>query len=238
VIFLSYWFVFFALSFFPIYYLARDSRLRLGVLAGVIPIVVLAVLTYACAVSRRPPLCELATVACVASLVFYKYILFAATSIAAGWPAAGDLISTTAESVLPAAPPLAISIFVFEFVHYLYDVRRGSPPIRNPLKFGLFAIFWPSLVSGPIKRYQQFLPSLMAGVASVRATDSVAGLTRIAGGVVKKIAADNLTSWIEYQSARFGDLTIAERWLFLACLALRIYLDFSGYSDIAIGLLG
>ena len=67
---------------------------------------------------------------------------------------------------LPEAPPLAISFFTFEFVHYLVDRRRGTFPIRKPVDFILFAIFFPTLVAGPIKRYKQFLPSLRAGVAS------------------------------------------------------------------------
>ena len=59
---------------------------------------------------------------------------------------------------LPEAPPLAISFFTFEFVHYLVDRRRGTFPIRKPVDFILFAIFFPTLVAGPIKRYEQFLP--------------------------------------------------------------------------------
>src|SRR5204863_5782041 len=126
--------------------------------AGVLPIIVLAALTYACARSRRRALCIFGIVVCAAALLFYKYTLFAATSLMAVWLPAGTLLKGTAESILPASPPLAISFFVFELVHYLFEVRRGGPPIRNPLSFGLFVIFWPSLVAGPIKRYEQFLP--------------------------------------------------------------------------------
>jgi alginate O-acetyltransferase complex protein AlgI len=52
--------------------------------------------------------------------------------------------------LLPAIPPLAISFFTFEFVHYLIEVRRGAPPLRDPLDLALFAIFFPSLAAGPI----------------------------------------------------------------------------------------
>ena len=248
-IFLSFWFVVFALVFFPLYYLVRRPALRLIVLAigcvifhgnfagpaGVIPIVILAVLTYACALTRHKHLLTLAMVICAAALVFYKYTLFIAESIASVVPVAGAFVTAQTQPLLPSVPPLAISFFVFEFVHYLFEVRRGHPPIRNPLHFGLFAIFWPSLVAGPIKRYEQFTASLVAGVKSVSASDGVWGLLRVTSGMLKKGVADNLTIWIDYQAPRFEALDLQTRWLFLILVALRIYLDFSGYSDMAIG---
>jgi alginate O-acetyltransferase complex protein AlgI len=249
VIFLSYWFIFFALSFYPIYYLVRWPRLRLGVLAlscvlfhwqfagpaGVIPIIVLATITYACGMSRQKHLCVAGILICVASLIFYKYTKFLAESLAALWPGADTVILTSAAPALPLLPPLAISFFVFEFVHYLFEIRRGGVPIRNPLHFGLFAVFWPSLVSGPIKRYQQFVPSMLKGVACVGPADTAVGLARVSGGMFKKVIADNLTLWIDSYAGAYEVLDIRMRWLFLIVLALRIYLDFSGYSDMAIG---
>ncbi len=59
--------------------------------------------------------------------------------------------------------PLGISFFVFEFIHYLTDVFRGSCPIRNPIHFGLFAAFFPSQIAGPIKRYQDFDAQVLTG---------------------------------------------------------------------------
>ena len=68
------------------------------------------------------------------------------------------------KQILPAAPPLAISFFAFEFVHYLYDVRKGRPSIVSGLDFALFAIFFPSLVAGPIKRCGDFWPAQYVAV--------------------------------------------------------------------------
>ncbi|MFN8635210.1 MAG: MBOAT family O-acyltransferase [Chloroflexota bacterium] len=248
-IFLSYWFVVFAVAFFPAYYLAWRPRLRLVVLAaacvvfhgwfagpaGVLPIVVLGVCTYLFGLSRQRHLCVLGMALSAAALVFYKYTHFVAQSLLAAIPAAGSFVAATAEPLLPGSPPLAISFFVFEFVHYLFEVRRGGEPIRNPLHFGLFAIFWPSLVAGPIKRYRQYVPSLLEGVACVGPADTVAGLLRVASGMLKKAAADNLTLWIESQTPLYDSMSVPMRWAFLVFLAFRIYLDFSGYSDIAIG---
>ncbi len=131
--------------------------------------------------------------------------------------------------------PLAISFFVFEFVHYLVDVSRGSEPIRNPLDFTLFTVFWPSIVAGPVKRYQHFFQALSCGTSGVNSQDVAVGLTRAAIGLVKKFAADNLTSWINDAHPLYGAMNVGDRWVFLGALALRILWDFSGYSDMAIG---
>jgi alginate O-acetyltransferase complex protein AlgI len=249
VIFASYWFVAFALIFLPLFWLARLPRLRLVLLgvgcaifhghfagpAGVIPIVILAVLTYLCGLTRRPAACVLGMLVCTAALVFYKYTRFLAESLMQVWTEAGTATLDAATPLLPALPPLGISFFVFEFVHYLFDVRRGSAPIRNPLHFGLFAVFWPSLVAGPIKRYEQFIPSLIEGVTKVQGSDAIFGISRVAVGLLKKVTADNLTLWIGHHGPAFDTLDLQTRWLFMLFLAMRIYLDFSGYSDMAIG---
>jgi alginate O-acetyltransferase complex protein AlgI len=135
----------------------------------------------------------------------------------------------------PEMPPLAISFFVFEFVHYLYDVRHGSPPLRSPLYFGLFSIFWPSIVAGPVKRYEEFVPALRSGVRHVCDRDVAVGCILVAVGLVKKFIADNLTAYLAYHVPHFGWMGPTQRWWAFLALAFRILLDFSGYSDMAIG---
>jgi alginate O-acetyltransferase complex protein AlgI len=121
-------------------------------------------------------------------------------------------------------------------VHYLFEVWRGGEPIRNPLKFLLFALFFPSLVSGPIKRYTQYLPSLEAGVQRFSRESFAYGCWRIAQGFAKKIIiADNLTYLIDTCQPQFATLSLPMRWGVFAAIAFRILMDFSGYSDIAIG---
>ncbi len=249
-IFVSYWFIVFALVVFPLYWLARNLYLRLATLAvacvvfhthfagpaGVVPIIVLAVATYCIGLARNRHLCIAGMLLCAGALIFYKYTtFFTIRVIGAISPDLGAQLHANAQTLLPLAPPLAISFFVFEFVHYLFEVRRGHKPIKNPLHFGLFAIFWPTIVAGPIKRYGDFIPSLMAGVSCVAALDVAVGLLRVAAGLVKKGLADNLTIWIDYHAPRFETLSMFDRWVFFVALAFRIYLDFSGYSDMAIG---
>lgn len=250
-IFTTYWYLIFALLVVPLFWLARWPWLRLGLLAvacavfhyhfagpaGVKPIIVLMIITYFAALSRRRWACVAAMVVCVAALGFYKYAFFLLGEILAPFshPLAA-LLTSGAKTVMPGAPPLGISFFTFEFVHYLFEVRRGGEPIRNPLKFLLFAIFFPSLVAGPIKRYTQYLPSLVEAAKRFRWDSLAYGFWRVAQGFAKKvIIADNLTHFIDLYQPQFASLSISGRWEVFAAIAFRILMDFSGYSDIAIG---
>jgi len=253
-IFDTYWFVIFAGIVLPAYWLLRRPALRLPFLAlacvayhyhfagpaGMLPIIVIGTATYALGLTRRRLACAAGIALSVLALSFYKYSHFLAGEalghIHAAWGAAAD---KSAGSLLPAAPPLAISFFAFEFIHYLYEVRRGAVPIRNPLRFLLFAIFFPSLVAGPIKRFTQFIPSLEHGARGVGVDDVSIGLRRVALGFLKKVViADNLTLAIAFYGpvAKFATMTLPARWTVFVVIALRILFDFSGYSDIAIGL--
>lgn len=250
-IFTSYWFVLFAGIAVPIYWLLPKPALRLWFLAaaclvfhghfagaaGMAPIVVLMVITYAAGLSRRNWACLAGMAACVLVLLFYKYVLFLCGAVIGSWDAAlAAKLAAGAKGIMPAAPPLGVSFFAFEFVHYLYEVRKGGDPIRNPLKFLLFSIFFPSLVAGPIKRYAQFIPALEAGAQRVTVDDVAQGLGRIAMGYAKKVlVADNLTAFINVSQPQFDSLGLVGRWVVVVAIAFRILCDFSGYSDMAIG---
>jgi alginate O-acetyltransferase complex protein AlgI len=249
-IFLTYWFVIFVSVSLPLYWLVRHRLARLTILltmcvvfhahfagpAGVLPIVALGVLTYLAALSRSRHACLAVMALCVSSLVFYKYTHFLCLELLSRIsPSLGAHASVAINPLLPAAPPLAISFFVFEFVHYLLDVRAGEEPLRSPLDFSLFAIFWPSIVAGPVKRYQQFVPALHAGVQKLNRHDVAAGLLLVTMGLVKKIVADDLTAYLTAQGPQFVHLQLSQRWWVFGCIAMRILWDFSGYSDMAIG---
>jgi alginate O-acetyltransferase complex protein AlgI len=118
-------------------------------------------------------------------------------------------------------------------------VRSGTPPSRNVFRFAAFSIFFPSLVAGPIKRFEQFISSLKEGVAKVNAQDVMVGIVQVAFGYLKKVIADNLTLltlYLDTYQDRFADLLLDQRRFLFTAIAFRILLDFSGYSDIAIGL--
>ena len=250
-IFTTYWFFAFTAITLAVYWLLPVATLRWWFLAGactvfhahfagpagMAPIIVLMAITYAAGFTRNRWACLAAIIACALTLCFYKYALFfigaAVEPLSAGFAAQ---LSGAAKKIMPGAPPLGISFFAFEFVHYLYEVRKGGEPIRHPVKFLLFSIFFPSLVAGPIKRYRQFLASVDTGTRRPAASNFADGLSRIAIGFAKKVAiADNLTFFIEQQQPHFAALGLFDRWVLLACLAFRILLDFSGYTDIPIG---
>jgi alginate O-acetyltransferase complex protein AlgI len=251
-IFTTYWFSLFACGFFPLFWAARMGWLRLGLLlaacfvfhahfagaAGMLPIIVLATTTYCAGLWRNRGALYAAMILPVLALVFYKYTHFVALSIVGlANPAWGARTDHFALAFLPVTPPLAVSFFVFEFIHYLYDVSKGAPSIRNPAHFCAFTFFFPSLVAGPIKRYQPFLASLRSGLASVAVDDVKQGLMRVALGLFKKVViADNVTEGLRYWQPKYAHLTLHSRWEFLAAIGIRILFDFSGYSDIAIGL--
>lgn len=251
-IFTTYWFLLFALVAIAVFRALPGPALKQGWLAvacavfhwhfagpaGVKPIIVLMIATYLVGLTRNRAACAAAMVLCVLALCFYKYSLFLiGTAVAPLSPGAAGTLEAAARGAMPGAPPLGVSFFTFEFVHYLFEVRRGGAPIRNPLKFLLFAIFFPSLVAGPIKRYAQFLPSLeCASRTRLSAADLAEGLARVALGFAKKLlVADPLTQYIDARQPQFADLGLTGRWIVLAALAFRILMDFSGYTDIAIG---
>jgi D-alanyl-lipoteichoic acid acyltransferase DltB (MBOAT superfamily) len=121
-------------------------------------------------------------------------------------------------------------------VAYLVDVYRGTTaPVRSPLKMSLFVAFFPQLISGPIRRANEFLPQL----ETKRPFDSGGffhGLDLIAIGLFKKIlVADELGTFVDKIFASPGEFGGGLLLLGVYCYAIQIYCDFSGYIDIARG---
>ena len=132
--------------------------------------------------------------------------------------------------------PLGISFFTFEFIHYAVDRYRGKTEAGSFPEYLAFILFFPTMVAGPIKRYQYFLPNLQQLNADW-GTDWHRGITRILVGLVKKfVVADLLTTFTDHLN--MADIAQADRAilpLWLLAYGIKIYFDFSAYSDIAIG---
>ncbi|MBS2005668.1 MAG: MBOAT family protein [Cyanobacteria bacterium SZAS TMP-1] len=131
--------------------------------------------------------------------------------------------------------PLGISFFVFEFIHYITDIYKGSKPINNFVNFSLFAAFFPSQIAGPIKRYQDFIKQLEVPrvFSSVKFEQGIALLLQ---GLFKKVAlADNLSPIVTQGFAHATALGGAEAWIASLAFAIQIYCDFSGYTDMGRG---
>ena len=132
--------------------------------------------------------------------------------------------------------PLGISFFTFEFYHYAWDRKANKTEAGTLGEYLAFILFFPTMVAGPIKRYQDFLPKLRKEPTAWN-LDWERGITRILIGLVKKFAvADLLTSWTDHLNVH--DILIADRRVLILwgfAYGVKIYADFSGYSDIAIG---
>ncbi len=134
-----------------------------------------------------------------------------------------------------AAMPLGISFFTFSAISYLADVYRGEAPGQtNLLKFTVYLTFFPKIISGPIVRYADFhkqLDNLKVSAASLRD-----GAQMFLAGLMKKVLlADRLgVGFAELTAA--GVNTGSAAWLGVVFFSLQLYFDFSGYSDMAIGL--
>src|SRR5579859_426878 len=150
-------------------------------------------------------------------LAYFKYAnFFLGTARAAGldFPTANILL------------PLGISFFTFEFIHYVVDVWRGDPPVRNFIQFALFAAFFPTQIAGPIKRYQAFVHQLEAYPRFDPALAG-AGLELILRGLFKKVVlADNLAPIANLGFDHPLNLGTLDAWIAVYAFAFQIFFDF------------
>jgi|AGTN01.2.fsa_nt_gi Predicted membrane protein involved in D-alanine export len=176
----------------------------------------------------------------VGALTYYKYAAFLVGTFISQWTALHELSSLVppppvSDPVLDILMPLGISFFVFEFIHYCVDVKRTGKAIGNPLDFFVFASFFPSQIAGPIKRYQDFDTELNKP-KKLNREDMMDGLTLLARGLFKKIAlADTLAPFIAAGTDSVGTLGSCDAWTLILAFTLRVYFDFSGYTDMGIG---
>ncbi|MEE8467510.1 MAG: MBOAT family O-acyltransferase [Planctomycetota bacterium] len=133
--------------------------------------------------------------------------------------------------------PIGISFFTFQAMSYVIDVYRGEAEIqRNPVHFGVYIALFPQLIAGPIVRYRDVAQQIRE--RTVDLTGFAWGVRRFVVGLGKKMLIANV---VGHAADRIFALTPAElttsaAWLGLVCYTLQIYFDFSGYSDMAIGL--
>jgi alginate O-acetyltransferase complex protein AlgI len=208
--------------------------------AYLILIAVLAALTYVAGKAllspdrsplQRRAILTVAVVAIAGTLVVFKYTKFFATTV--------DQIAQ--RMILPVphiVVPLAISFFTFEFVHVLVDIYQRKIAKLELRDFAVFAMFFPTLVAGPIKRFQSFAPQLDALELPPTPVLTL-NLYRIAIGVVKKVViADSMTVLTQPLLTPGAPYGRVDYWIATLAYAAKIYFDFSGYSDIAIGVAG
>jgi len=137
--------------------------------------------------------------------------------------------------------PAGISFFTFTQIAYLVDCYRHRVSERNAVDYALFVSFFPHLIAGPLLHHGNVIPQLKNIVAASRDTRQISiGLAIFAIGLAKKILlADNLAYYVDavYKSIEMGlDPMLFVSWVAMLGYTFQIYFDFSGYSDMAIGL--
>ena len=169
------------------------------------------------------------TVLNLAMLFFFKYFDLVARTLSA---IPGVRIPTLGLSL-----PIGISFYTFQTMSYPIDVYRGDSYVqKNFIKFGTFVALFPQLIAGPIVRYKDIARQLDERHESL---DQFAnGVQRFIVGLAKKVLIANNVGmlWDVYANASPAQLTFVGAWLAAVAFSLQIYFDFSGYSDMAIGL--
>lgn len=136
--------------------------------------------------------------------------------------------------------PLGISFFVFQKISYLIDLRRGDRHIYGFLDFCMFVVFFPQLIAGPLVRHNEIIGQFDARPDRPEMWENLSrGCILFLIGVTKKVAlADTLAMLADplFHAAQSNPLGAMQAWLAAAGYTLQIYFDFSGYSDMAIGL--
>lgn len=166
----------------------------------------------------------------IALLVFFKYFDFLIESLAM-IPCFSDL------QPLGISLPIGISFYTFQAMSYPIDVYRGETRYQKSfLKFGTYVALFPQLIAGPIVRYTDVAQSLEE--RHIDAARIAKGIRRFAVGLGKKVLlANNIGRlWDVYNTMPAEQLTISGAWLGAVAFTFQIYFDFSGYSDMAIGL--
>ncbi len=177
-------------------------------------------------------------IACVINLgilFVFKYMTFILTSI-------NDFAGTELISVPTITLPIGISFFTFQALSYVIDIyRKDTDAQKNPLYVGLYIAFFPQLVAGPIVRYKTIAEQISNRKTTL--DQFATGTTRFAVGISKKVLLANNLAIVADTIFRLTQTTkelysvpVTMAWLGGVCYMLQIYMDFSAYSDMAIGL--
>ena len=136
--------------------------------------------------------------------------------------------------LLRVALPIGISFYTFQLISYTVDVYRGVPARRNFIDLAAYIALFPQLIAGPIVRYSQIAEQLSSRRHSLE--KAALGIRRFVLGLGKKVLLANALGQLCEVFRASQDKSVLFFWLYAAANMLHIYFDFSGYSDMAIGL--
>ena len=177
---------------------------------------------------RRNLILAVCVIVNIGMLCFFKYTDFAIENL--------NRISGINIDTLKLALPIGISFYTFQVLSYIIDVYRGTVKVqRNIIDFGMYITFFPQLIAGPIVRYQDIENQLKGRTLNYDMISD--GIVRFAAGLGKKVLIANQCGllWDEIYSYG-GNIPALMAWTGVLAFTFQIYYDFSGYSDMAIGL--
>ena len=175
----------------------------------------------------------LGIVANLGVLIFFKYANFVLENI----NSLLSLIEISAVEYPPTHLPIGISFFTFQALSYIIDVyKKTTSAQRNIFSLGLYISSFPQLIAGPIVRYHDVARQIVSRSHSLESFSS--GIERFVFGLAKKVLIANPMGGMADAifALETSTMSTGTAWLGIACYTLQIYFDFSGYSDMAIGL--
>lgn len=163
-------------------------------------------------------------------IAYFKYANFMMSNIA--WMIG---VEWTARDIFL---PLGISFFTFQQIAYLIDCSKGLAKEHAFTHYALFVTFFPQLIAGPIVRYEEIMPQFSRlRTFAMNYRNIAMGLALLSLGLFKKVViADTLSPWVAAAFDTYDPLTFFEAWGGVLSYTFQIYFDFSGYSDMALGL--
>ncbi|TQF00126.1 MAG: MBOAT family protein [Spiribacter salinus] len=182
---------------------------------------------------RAKPVLVLAVGVNLAVLGYFKYAVFVLENM--------NALLGTEWTLARVVLPLAISFFTFQQITYLVDAYRGLTREYDPLSFFVFVTFFPQLIAGPIVHHREMMPQFRQVAAPQAWVENLAvGLSIFVLGLFKKVVlADGIAvhaSPMFNAAAAGASPTLLEAWPGVLAYSLQLYFDFSGYSDMAVGL--
>ena len=183
--------------------------------------------------STKRLLCGLSVVMALGLLLYFKYANFFMENLNAilGWAHHEPI------GWMKVALPIGISFFTFQSITYTIDVYRGTtPPSQKLTDYVLYIMMFPQLIAGPIVNYNSVAAQLVSRTSTME--DRTLGFYRFVIGLAKKVLIANTMALYADQvfGMNYGDLATGTAWIGILAYTFQIYFDFSGYSDMAIGL--
>ncbi len=188
---------------------------------------------HSVSITKKKILCALSIIMALGLLLYFKYANFFMENLNAimGWAHHEPV------GWMKVALPIGISFFTFQSITYTIDVYRGTtPPSQKLTDYVLYIMMFPQLIAGPIVNYNSVAAQLISRTSTME--DRVVGFYRFVIGLAKKVLIANTMAAYADQvfGMNYGDLTTGTAWMGILAYTFQIYFDFSGYSDMAIGL--